>query len=212
MTHFSIGLEAGLDCLVHVKEELGVPIVTDVHETGHVNRVAQVADVIQIPSLLCRQTDLIQAAARSGRIVHLKKGQFASPSVMAHAVRKVHTAGNPYAMVCERGTSYGVSDLVLDPRQLVKLGTSCHGAPIVVDITHSCQSPPHGDANSSSGDRSMIPFIGRAAVSIGVDGIFIECHETPDNAPVDSAVQWPIDSLKPLLEELVALSKVPRFV
>mmetsp|Transcript_7939 Transcript_7939/g.10371 ORF Transcript_7939/g.10371 Transcript_7939/m.10371 type:complete len:285 (-) Transcript_7939:558-1412(-) len=204
------GLEIGLQRLQEVKSVLGVPILTDVHETYQVELVSEVADVIQIPSFLCRQTDLIVAAANSGRIVHLKKGQFASVEVMERAVEKVRTSGNDKVMVCERGSSWGVEDLVFDPRQIVFMRR--FKVPVVMDCTHVCQRPAgFHNPGSSSGYGNMVPILARAAVAIGIDGVFIECHDDPAKAPVDGNLQMTIPDLEILLSELVAISKAVPF-
>lgn len=174
--------------------------------------MSEVVDVLQIPSFLCRQTDLCQAAAQTGRIVHLKKGEFASPSVMLAAVEKVRVTGNNYVMVCERGCCFGYSDLVVDPRSLVRLRkASC---PVVMDITHALQQPSScilkNGAVVSGGERYLIPTLGRMAAAVGVDGIFIEVDEEPDKAPVDSNTQWPLELLKPLLVELLNIAKASQ--
>mmetsp|Transcript_14657 Transcript_14657/g.25759 ORF Transcript_14657/g.25759 Transcript_14657/m.25759 type:complete len:330 (+) Transcript_14657:28-1017(+) len=208
-----IGMEKGLDSLMAIKQDLGLNIITDVHETSQVEFVDKVADVIQIPSFLCRQTDLITRAAETDKIINLKRGQFASATVMGHAVQKVLQTGNEKVMVCERGLMFGMDDLVFDPKQLHALERACgEDTPIIVDITHSCQSPPSSFKGSSGGSRDMIPIVGRAAVASGVDGVFIECHENPENAPVDGGIQWPIEKLDPLLRDLIDIARVPRRV
>ncbi|GJQ10089.1 hypothetical protein GpartN1_g1880.t1 [Galdieria partita] len=207
-----VGVEVGLEILKAVKEDTNLPVLTDVHETWQCEMVSEVADVLQIPSFLCRQTDLCQAAAQTGRIVHLKKGEFASPAVMVAAVEKVRATGNDYAMVCERGYCFGYSDLVVDPRSLVRLRMA--KCPVVMDITHALQQPSSSivkdGAIVSGGERYLIPTIGRMAAAVGVDGIFIEVDEEPDKAPVDSKTQWPLSLLRPLLEELLNIAKVSR--
>lgn len=207
-----IGLDAGVEILKTVKEDTNLPVLTDVHETWQCKVVSEVVDVLQIPSFLCRQTDLCQAAAQTGRIVHLKKGEFASPTVMLSAVEKVRATGNHYAIICERGYSFGYSDLVVDPRSLVRLRKA--NCPVVMDITHALQQPSsctHKDgAVVSGGERYLIPTIGRMAAAVGVDGIFIEVDEEPNKAPVDSNTQWPLYLLKPLLQELLDIARVSR--
>ncbi|GJD11619.1 2-dehydro-3-deoxyphosphooctonate aldolase 1 [Galdieria sulphuraria] len=207
-----VGLDAGLEILKAVKEDTDLPVLTDVHETWQCNLVSEVVDVLQIPSFLCRQTDLCQAAAETGRIVHLKKGEFASPTVMVAAVEKVRATGNDYAMICERGFCFGYCDLVVDPRSLVRLRAA--QCPVVMDITHALQQPSSctmkDGAVVSAGERYLIPTIGRMAAAVGVDGIFIEVDEEPDKAPVDSHTQWPLSLLRPLLEELLNIARVSR--
>mmetsp|Transcript_7477 Transcript_7477/g.9494 ORF Transcript_7477/g.9494 Transcript_7477/m.9494 type:complete len:282 (-) Transcript_7477:192-1037(-) len=204
------GMKVGLECLRSIKDELEVPILTDVHEISQVNSVLEVADVIQIPSFLCRQTDLLVAAAQSGKIVNIKKGQFASPQIMEKAVEKVQRSGNDKVMVCERGSSWGMQDLVFDPRQLVWM-RKCK-VPVIMDCTHVCQQPASfATPNMSTGFGDMVPVMARAAVAIGIDGLFIECHEDPSSAPVDGSIQLPLPLLQPLLEELLEIAKVVKY-
>eukprot|EP00871_Galdieria_phlegrea_P003548 jgi/Galph1/4194/GphlegSOOS_G2801.1 len=207
-----LGMDHGLRVLETVKDELELPILTDVHETVQVDKVAEIADVLQIPSFLCRQTDLCQAAARTGRLIHLKKGEFASSTVMLAAVEKVRAVGNDCVMICERGFCFGYSDLVVDPRSLIRLRKA--GCPITMDITHALQQPSGSFLDSgvviSGGERYLVPTMGRMAVAIGVDGIFMEVHEEPEKAPVDSKTQWPLSLLKPFLEELLNIGGVSR--
>ncbi|KAG0620248.1 hypothetical protein M758_4G201600 [Ceratodon purpureus] len=206
------GMEEGLKVLALVKEKLNIPIVTDVHEAAQCEAVGRVADVIQIPAFLCRQTDLLVAAARTGKVINIKKGQFCAPSVMGNSADKVRLAGNPNVMVCERGTMFGYGDLIVDPRNLEWMREA--GAPVVADITHSLQQPAgqklEGGGVASGGLRELIPCIARACVAVGVDGVFMEVHDNPLQAPCDGPTQWPLRNLKSLLEELIAIAKITK--
>ncbi|KAJ6920326.1 hypothetical protein NC651_014046 [Populus alba x Populus x berolinensis] len=206
------GMSEGLKILEKVKIAYDIPIVTDVHETIQCEPVGKVADIIQIPAFLCRQTDLLVAAAKTGKIINIKKGQFCAPSVMSNSAEKVRLAGNPNVMVCERGTMFGYSDLIVDPRNLEWMREA--NCPVVADITHSLQQPAgrklDGGGVASGGLRELIPCIARTAVAVGVDGIFMEVHDDPLNAPVDGPTQWPLRHLEELLEELVAIAKASK--
>ncbi|XP_073134892.1 2-dehydro-3-deoxyphosphooctonate aldolase [Henckelia pumila] len=206
------GLSDGLKILERVKTTYDLPIVTDVHETTQCEAVGKVADIIQIPAFLCRQTDLLVAAAKTGRIINIKKGQFCAPSVMANSAEKIRMAGNENVMVCERGTMFGYNDLIVDPRNLEWLREA--NCPVVADITHSLQQPAgrklEGGGVASGGLRELIPCIARTAVAVGVDGIFMEVHDNPLNAPVDGPTQWPLRHLEELLEELLAIARVSK--
>ncbi|KAJ3693356.1 hypothetical protein LUZ60_008836 [Juncus effusus] len=206
------GIEEGLKILEKVKITHGLPVITDVHESWQCEPVGRVADIIQIPAFLCRQTDLLVAAAKTGRIINIKKGQFCAPSVMKNAAEKIRAAGNPNVMVCERGTMFGYNDLIVDPRNFEWLRES--NCPVVADITHSLQQPAgrklEGGGVASGGLRELIPCIGRTAVAVGVDGIFMEVHDDPLNAPVDGPTQWPLRHLEELLEELIAIAQVSK--
>ncbi|KAJ6412444.1 hypothetical protein OIU84_005488 [Salix udensis] len=206
------GMSEGLKILEKVKIAYDIPIVTDVHETIQCEPVGKVADIIQIPAFLCRQTDLLVAAAKTGKIINIKKGQFCAPSVMSNSAEKVRLAGNPNVMVCERGTMFGYSDLIVDPRNFEWMREA--NCPVVADITHSLQQPAgrklDGGGVASGGLRELIPCIARTAVAVGVDGIFMEVHDDPLNAPVDGPTQWPLRHLEELLEELVAIAKVSK--
>lgn len=205
-----VGVERGLARLAAIRHETGLPVVCDVHEPWQVGPAcAAGVDMLQVPSFLCRQTDLIRAAAETGKPLLLKRGQFASPAVMANACDKARAAGNPNVLVCERGVTFGFNDLVFDPRQLVLLAQACQ-APVVMDVTHACQTPPSLGAGQSGGDAAMVPVVARAAVAAGVDGVFIECHPDPANAPVDGALQLPLDDLEPLLATLIRISTAAR--
>jgi 2-dehydro-3-deoxyphosphooctonate aldolase (KDO 8-P synthase) len=201
------GLAEGLRILKKVKDEVHVPVLTDVHEVQDVARVAEVADVLQIPAFLCRQTDLVVAAAMTDRVVNIKKGQFVSPWDMKHAVEKCHTAGNQRIFVTERGSSFGYNNLVVDMRSPVIMRKF---APVVFDATHSVQLPSasHGDEDqppASGGQPEFIPVLARAAVAAGVDGIFMEVHNNPQEAKSDGANALESTKLRGVLKELLAV-------
>jgi 2-dehydro-3-deoxyphosphooctonate aldolase (KDO 8-P synthase) len=203
------GLVEGLRILDHVKKEVGVPVLTDVHETADVPRVAEVADVLQIPAFLCRQTDLIVAAAKSGKVVNIKKGQFVSPWDMKHAVAKCREAGNNRVFVTERGSSFGYNNLVVDMRSLAIMRKF---APVVFDATHSVQLPSasHGNHDGhavSGGQPEFIPVLARAAVATGVDGVFMEVHDNPREAKSDGANALESTKLRGVLKELQAVHR-----
>lgn len=207
-----VGLEEGVRILGRVKKEVGVKIITDIHEASQAAPVAEVADIIQIPAFLCRQTDLLLAAGQTGRTIQIKKGQFCGSEVMTKSAEKIYSTGNKSVIVCERGSMYGYSDLIVDARNLVAMRES--GALVSCDITHSLQQPGRSLGSdgrvASGGLRSMIPTIGRLAVAVGVDAIFMEVHDRPDESPCDAPTQWPLDKLEPFLEELIALHQVTR--
>ncbi len=201
------GLAEGLRILKKVKDEVHVPVLTDVHESSDVAKVAEVADVLQIPAFLCRQTDLIVAAAMSERVVNIKKGQFVSPWDMKHAVEKCRTAGNDRVFVTERGSSFGYNNLVVDMRSLAIMRKF---APVVFDATHSVQLPSasHGDEDrptASGGQPEFIPVLARAAVAAGVDGVFMEVHDNPSEAKSDGANSLESTRLREVLKELLAV-------
>jgi 2-dehydro-3-deoxyphosphooctonate aldolase (KDO 8-P synthase) len=196
------GMEEGLRILERVRGEVGVPVVTDVHETWQVEHVAGVVDVLQIPALLSRQTDLLAAAAATGRAVNVKKGQFLAPTDMVNVVRKLESGGTDRILLTERGTTFGYNNLVVDFRSLPQLREL--GYPVVFDATHSVQMPG-GLGTSSGGQREYVPYLARAAVAVGVDALFLEVHEDPDSAPSDGPNMLPLDALDPLLRELLAL-------
>lgn len=202
-----IGFERGLAVLERVRGELGLPVLTDVHEHTPLAEVAAVVDVLQTPALLSRQTDFITAVASQGRPVNLKKGQFLAPSDMRHVVAKARAAGNDALLVCERGASFGYHDLVADMRSLAILReTDC---PVVFDATHAVQRPgQRGDA--SGGDRAFVPVLARAAVAAGVAAVFIETHPRPDEALSDGATSWPLAHVGALLAELKAIDAVVK--
>ena len=201
------GLQRGLAILAKVKRRFGVPVLTDVHEVGQCKPAAEVCDALQIPAFLCRQTDLIQAAARTGRCVNLKKGQFLSPWDMRHAIAKVEAAGGKNILVTERGNSFGYGNLVVDMRSLAILREL--GWPVVFDATHSVQMPGAGPAGKvTGGDRRMVPVLARAAVAAGCDGIFFETHPAPARARSDAASQFPLARARALLETLRAIHDI----
>jgi 2-dehydro-3-deoxyphosphooctonate aldolase (KDO 8-P synthase) len=196
----SIGFEAALEILDRVRSEVGVPVLTDVHETHQVERVSEVADVLQVPAFLCRQTDLIQEIAQSGKPVNVKKGQFMAPEDMAYAVDKARSAGNNSIFLTERGSTFGYHNLVVDMRSLVIMRNF---APVVFDVTHSVQMPG-GAGGASGGQREYAPYLARAAAAVGVDGFFIETHPNPEQALSDGPNMVPLDEMEPLLESLKA--------
>jgi 2-dehydro-3-deoxyphosphooctonate aldolase (KDO 8-P synthase) len=196
------GMEEGLRILAEVKRQLDLPILTDVHEDTPMDEVAEVADVLQTPAFLCRQTNFILRAVSAGKPVNIKKGQFLSPWEMQNVVDKAKSTGNEDIMICERGFSFGYNNLVSDMRGLaVMRGTGC---PVVFDATHSVQLPG-GQGSSSGGQREFIPVLARAATAAGVAGIFMETHPDPENALSDGPNAWPLDKMKALLETLVAI-------
>ncbi|MEI7599825.1 MAG: 3-deoxy-8-phosphooctulonate synthase [Aestuariivirga sp.] len=202
-----MGLEKSLAVFADIRKELGLPVLTDVHENGQCAELATVVDVLQIPAFLCRQTDLLIAAAKTGRIVNVKKGQFLAPWDMKNVLAKIVESGNPNVMLTERGASFGYNTLVSDMRALPIMEEM--GAPVIFDATHSVQQPG-GQGASSGGDRRMVPVLARAAVAVGVAGVFIETHEDPDNAPSDGPNMVPLDKLEDLLRTLMALDKVAK--
>lgn len=202
-----VGMEEGLEILARVKSQFGLPVLTDVHDAGQCAPVAEVCDVLQIPAFLCRQTDLLMAAAATGAAIHVKKGQFLAPWDMANVVQKARTAGNDRVMVCERGASFGYNALVSDMRALPILAKT--GCPVVFDATHSVQQPG-GEGATSGGQREFVPVLARAAVAIGVAAVFMETHENPDAAPSDGPNMVPIKQLPAILETLVALDRIAK--
>ncbi len=198
------GIAEGLKILRRIKDDLRLPILTDVHEPAQVAAAAEVADVLQIPAFLCRQTDLLVAAGKSGRVVNIKKGQFLSPAEMKTAVEKVASTGNQKILLTERGTSFGYNNLVVDMRSFPIMRG--FGYPVVFDATHSLQLPG-GEGKQSGGQPEFIEPLSRAAVAAGVDGLFLEVHDNPPAALSDASNQFPLAQLKPLLEKLLALSR-----
>ncbi|HXE75574.1 MAG TPA: 3-deoxy-8-phosphooctulonate synthase [Candidatus Xenobia bacterium] len=196
------GMAEGLRVLRRIKNELKVAVLTDVHDPSQVGPAAEVADILQIPAFLCRQTDLLTAAGKSGRAVNIKKGQFVSPWEMKHAIEKVAGTGNQNVIVTERGSSFGYNNLVVDMRSFPILRG--FGYPVVFDVTHSLQLPGW-EGNQSGGQREFAEPLARAAVAAGVDGIFMEVHDNPDKALSDPATQWPLAQLRPLLEGMLAI-------
>jgi 2-dehydro-3-deoxyphosphooctonate aldolase (KDO 8-P synthase) len=203
-----IGLDSALSIFAEVKETLGLPVLTDVHENDQCAPVAEVVDVLQIPAFLCRQTDLLVAAARTGRAVNVKKGQFLAPWDMANVARKVTGAGNPNVMVTERGASFGYNTLVSDMRALPIMAEAT-GAPVIFDATHSVQQPG-GRGETSGGQREFVPVLARAAVAVGVAGLFIETHQDPDRAPSDGPNMVPLRRMEPLLARLKAFDALAK--
>ena len=197
------GLEGGLEQLLHVKEETGLPVLTDVHEVAQAAAAARVADILQIPAFLCRQTDLLRAAGETGKIVNIKKGQWMTPEDMFGAVEKVRESGAPSVTVTERGTFFGYGDLIIDMRSFQRIRTAC-GVPVIFDGTHSVQRPGRA-SGSSGGDPEFLPALVRASVAAGCDGLFLEVHPDPGSAPSDGATMLPLDQLKPLLESVLAI-------
>ena len=201
------GLEEGLKILDTVKRQIGVPVLTDVHEYTPLAEVAAVADVLQTPAFLCRQTDFIQNVARQGRPVNIKKGQFLAPWDMRNVVAKARIAGNDHIMVCERGASFGYNNLVSDMRALTVMRAT--GCPVVFDATHSVQLPG-GQGDVSGGQREFVPVLARAAVAAGIAGLFMETHPDPDRALSDGPNAWPLDRMEPLLTVLQALDALVK--
>lgn len=197
-----LGLEKALTILEKVKQQIGVPLLTDVHEDTPLEEVAAVADILQTPAFLCRQTNFILKVAKTGLPVNLKKGQFLAPWDMKHVVDKAKSTGNEKIMVCERGASFGYNNLVSDMRSLVILRET--GCPVVFDATHSVQLPG-GQGTSSGGQREFIPALARAAIAVGISGLFMETHPNPDKALSDGPNSWPLHKMRALLQILVAL-------
>lgn len=202
------GRRRGLQILAKVRRELDLPVLTDVHSVDDVEAAAQVVDVLQTPAFLCRQTDLIEAAAKSGRPVNIKKGQFLSPQEMRHVVEKAEAAcAGAEVLVCERGTSFGYNNLVVDMRSLDILKAS--GRPLVFDATHAVQLPG-GAGGKSGGQRQFVPVLARAAVAVGIDGLFMETHPRPDQALSDGPNAWPLGQMAELLKTLLRLDRVAK--
>jgi 2-dehydro-3-deoxyphosphooctonate aldolase (KDO 8-P synthase) len=203
-----IGLKESLPIFAEIRASLGLPVLTDVHEPGQCAEVAQVVDVLQIPAFLCRQTDLLLAAAATGKVVNVKKGQFLAPWDMANVVAKITGSGNANVLVTERGVSFGYNTLVSDMRALPILARTT-GAPVIFDATHSVQQPG-GKGTSSGGEREFVPVLARAAVAIGVAGVFIETHPDPDHAPSDGPNMVPLREFEGLLRTLVAFDAIAK--
>jgi 2-dehydro-3-deoxyphosphooctonate aldolase (KDO 8-P synthase) len=202
-----MGLEQALPILAEIRESVGLPVVTDVHEPDQCHIAAEAVDVLQIPAFLCRQTDLLLAAARTGKPVNVKKGQFLAPWDMKHVVAKLVGAGNPSVLVTERGVSFGYNTLVSDMRALPILAET--GAPVIFDATHSVQQPG-GHGAQSGGERRFVPVLARAAVAVGVAGVFIETHQDPDRAPSDGPNMLPLKELEPLLVALIEIDRLSK--
>ena len=194
------GLEEGLRILQKVKDMYGLKIVTDIHEPYQAEPVSKVADIIQIPAFLCRQTDLLVAAAKTGKLINVKKGQFLAPWDMKNVVSKLESSGNKNIMLCERGTSFGYNTLVVDMTGLVEMKK--FGYPVIFDATHSVQKPG-GKGNATGGNREYVEYLAKAAVAVGVDGLFMEVHPEPDNAKSDGPNMVPLSELKTILEKLI---------
>jgi 2-dehydro-3-deoxyphosphooctonate aldolase (KDO 8-P synthase) len=203
-----LGLEQALPIFAEVREKLKVPVLTDVHDAEQCARVAPAVDVLQIPAFLCRQTDLLVAAAKTGKTVNVKKGQFLAPWDMQNVVEKISGAGNRNVLVTERGVSFGYNTLVSDMRALPILKRTT-GAPVIFDATHSVQQPG-GKGASSGGEREFVPVLARAAVAVGVAGIFIETHQDPDKAPSDGPNMLPLKEMEPLLRGLVEFDRLAK--
>jgi 2-dehydro-3-deoxyphosphooctonate aldolase (KDO 8-P synthase) len=200
-----LGMDQGLAILESVRERIGVPVLTDVHEDTPLAEVAAVVDVLQTPAFLCRQTNFIQAVASQGKPVNIKKGQFLAPWDMRHVVEKARATGNDQIMVCERGVSFGYNNLVSDMRSLAVMRET--GCPVVFDATHSVQLPG-GQGDRSGGQREFVPVLARAAVAVGVAGLFMETHPNPDQALSDGPNAWPLAKMRGLLETLVQIDSL----
>jgi 2-dehydro-3-deoxyphosphooctonate aldolase (KDO 8-P synthase) len=203
-----LGLAEALPIFADIRETLGVPVLTDVHESDQCARVAQAVDVLQIPAFLCRQTDLLIAAARTGKAINVKKGQFLAPWDMTHVVMKITGAGNRNVLVTERGASFGYNTLVSDMRALPILQRET-GAPVIFDATHSVQQPG-GQGASSGGEREFVPVLARAAVAVGVAGMFIETHQDPDKAPSDGPNMVPLKEMEGLIRRLMDFDRLAK--
>ena len=202
-----IGIDEGLPILAEIRDHSGLPVLTDVHLPEHCAATAEAVDVLQIPAFLCRQTDLVVAAARTGRALNIKKGQFLAPWDMDNVVAKATKAGNRDVMVCERGSSFGYNTLVSDMRALPRLAEG--GCPVVFDATHSVQQPG-GQGTASGGQREFVPVLARAAVAVGVAAVFLETHQEPDKAPSDGANMIPLQRLEPLVAELMEFDRLAK--
>ena len=202
-----IGLDKALAVFAELRKKLGVAVLTDVHEPDQCAPVAEAVDILQIPAFLCRQTDLLVAAAKTGRVVNVKKGQFLAPWDMANVVQKITGAGNRNVLVTERGASFGYNTLVSDMRALPELAKT--GAPVIFDATHSVQQPG-GQGTSSGGQREFVPVLARAAVAVGVAGVFIETHQDPERAPSDGPNMIPVKQMEPLLKRLMKFDALAK--
>ena len=203
-----LGLDKALAIFAEVRESLGLPVTTDVHEIEQCRLAAEAVDILQIPAFLCRQTDLLVAAAETGRVVNVKKGQFLAPWDMANVAAKVTAAGNPNVLVTERGASFGYNTLVSDMRALPIMAQTT-GAPVIFDATHSVQQPG-GNGTTSGGQREFVPVLARAAVAVGVAGVFIETHRDPDNAPSDGPNMVPLAEIEGLVRQLQAFDRIAK--
>ncbi len=202
-----VGIEKGIEILAEVREKTGLPVITDVHTAEQCKLVGDIADMLQIPAFLCRQTDLLVAAAQTGKAINVKKGQFLAPWDMGNVAQKIHDAGNDKALLCERGTSFGYNTLVNDMRGLSIMAQT--GCPVIFDATHSVQQPG-GNGNTSGGDRRYVEPLARAACAIGVAGLFMETHEDPDKAPSDGPNMIVLKDLPALIDRLMAIDNVAK--
>jgi 2-dehydro-3-deoxyphosphooctonate aldolase (KDO 8-P synthase) len=202
-----LGLKDSLPIFAEIRESLGLPVLTDVHEAAQCAAAAEAVDILQIPAFLCRQTDLLVAAAKTGRVVNVKKGQFLAPWDMKNVVAKITGAGNANVLLTERGASFGYNTLVSDMRALPILART--GAPVIFDATHSVQQPG-GQGTSSGGEREFVPVLARAAVAVGVAGVFIETHQDPEKAPSDGPNMLPLKDMEPLLRQLMAFDRLAK--
>ncbi len=202
-----VGLDEALKVFADIKKETGLPVLTDVHDPEHCAAAADVVDVLQIPAFLCRQTDLLVAAGKTGKAINVKKGQFLAPWDMANVVKKIDDTGNANVLVCERGASFGYNTLITDMRGLPILAQT--GCPVVFDATHSVQQPG-GQGTTSGGQREFAPVLARAAVSIGVSAVFMETHQDPDTAPSDGPNMIPLDQLPGIVETLVEFDQLAK--
>lgn len=201
------GMKKGIEMLKTIKEELQVPVVTDIHESSQAKPVAEVADILQIPAFLCRQTDLLHAAAQTGRVINVKKGQFMAPEDMRNVVDKLHESGCDQMLLTERGASFGYHNLVVDMRSLPIMRS--FGYPVVMDGTHSVQLPG-GNGTTSAGNREYVEYLVRAAVAVGIDALFLEVHDNPEEALSDGANMVYLDKLEDLLKDAVAIHEIVR--
>ncbi len=197
-----VGVDQGLKILEEVRSTFGIPVLTDVHSEEQATTAGKVVDVLQIPAFLCRQTDLLVAAGDTGKTINVKKGQFLHPADMQFVAEKIASTGNKNIMLCERGTCFGYRDLIMDPRNLIIMRET--GYPVIFDATHSVQQMG-GGSGSSGGARHYVEALARAAVATGVDGLFMECHNDPDNAPSDGPCMLPLDRVRPILEKLLRI-------
>jgi len=202
-----LGLEEALPIFADIRAELDLPVLTDVHEQDQCAAVAQAVDVLQIPAFLCRQTDLLTAAARTHKVVNVKKGQFLAPWDMKNVIAKITSAGNPNVLACERGVSFGYNTLISDMRALPIMAG--FGVPVVFDATHSVQQPG-GQGTSTGGDRTMVPYLARAAVAVGVAAVFLEVHQDPDHAPSDGPNMLRLKDFPALLDDLLAIDAIVK--
>lgn len=204
-----VGLEAGLTILQDVKDVVGLPVITDVHEPHQAQAVADVADVLQVPAFLARQTDLVRAVAATGRPVNVKKPQYMSPTQMQHIVNKCAEAGNPHVLLCERGSQFGYDNLVVDMLGLREMSESSGGLPVIFDVTHSLQRRDAGDA-ASGGRRRQLPELARAGVAVGIAGLFLEAHPDPEHALCDGPSALPMAALEALVQQITAIDQLVK--